>query len=71
MTAVSKEERLKTLQTNADQSKEWWDYQNTMPKITCICGIKQSIHEMYHCFYCGIFFCKGCAFHHFEDDEHD
>lgn len=68
---ISKKERLETLQTVADQSKEWWAYQNTMPEITCVCGIKWAIHYMYKCYYCAIFFCKGCAFHHFEDDEHE
>lgn len=68
---VSKEERLEILGTISSQSKEWWAYQDNMPEITCICGIKQLIQRMYKCFYCDIFFCKGCAFHHFEDDEHD
>ncbi len=68
---ISEKERIETLQRVADQSKEWWDHQKKMVKLTCPCGIKESLLDLYRCFYCGIFFCKGCAFHHFEDDEHE
>ncbi len=67
---ISENERLETLGTIGKQAHEWSDYVSTMPKITCTCGMAWTIHQMYKCFYCSIFFCKGCAFHHFEDDEH-
>ena len=37
------------------------------PHVTCVCVKTVPIVYSYRCLYCGIWFCKACAKHHFGD----
>lgn len=51
------------IRETVDQEKEGITIR--MATMTCGCGTKRAIVKMYHCLYCGEWYCITCAEQHF------
>lgn len=65
--AIHEGERLAVLEAIGEQAVEM-DGQ-PMVSITCPCGVTVSLPNAYRCFYCDIYFCRGCAPDHFDENK--
>lgn len=67
---MTEDDRLKNLQIVSDQHHETVDQSRAdvncrLMTITCPCGWKRGVMNMYQCLYCGIWYCHRCAETHF------
>lgn len=45
-----------------DQARELAGVENS---VTCLCGYPAKLVLAFHCYHCGIWFCRRCAARHF------
>ena len=57
-------ERIPVLQIIGEQSKELSGIERS---VTCPCGTRRNVRDVYQCLYCEVWFCKNCAKEHFGD----
>lgn len=65
---LTPEQREQNMMIVRDQTAEMLKHEHGMntPRCTCPdCGRTLKIIWLYRCLYCGIYFCKECAEHHF------
>ena len=70
---VDEDERNRILTVIRNQSTENYKQckPSDLPKVTCECGRRPTIHHSHQCFYCGIYFCIVCAKEHFKEQADD
>lgn len=61
-------ERIPVLRTIGEQSKE---LNGIVRSVTCPCGSRRNVRSMFQCLYCEVWFCRGCADDHFDDQDEE
>jgi len=61
-------ENTPVLKTIGEQSKELNGIERS---VTCPCGTRRNVRDMFQCFYCEVWFCQDCAEDHFGEGSID